>query len=64
MQTTSDLTIEELAAITRRHPETLRRLARTKRLPGVYRIGDRWMIPQEAVDRLRGIKENDNDGQR
>jgi hypothetical protein len=55
MKTTSDLTIEELAVITRKHPETLRRLARTSRLPGVYRIGQRWMISIEAANKLRGL---------
>jgi len=35
----ADLTLQELAAVTRRHPETLRSLARRGKLPGVYRLG-------------------------
>ena len=42
-----------LAVITRRHPETLRRLGRMGRLPGLYGISGRWMIAREAADVLR-----------
>jgi len=56
-----DLTIEELARITGRHVETLRRLARMGQLPGVYQIGRRWMMSQAAADRLRCVpKETGN----
>jgi predicted site-specific integrase-resolvase len=50
-----DLTLAELARITRRHPETLRRLARTGQLPGVYRLGGRWMIAPQNARRLRRL---------
>lgn len=50
-----DLTIQELAQLTGRHPETLRRLARTDELPGVYRLGSRWMITRAAADKLRRV---------
>lgn len=50
-----DLTIQEFSLITRRHVETLRRLARMEKLPGAYKIGGRWMISQEAADKLRNI---------
>ena len=50
-----DLTMAKLAELTGRHVDTLRRLARTNRLPGSYRLGNRWLITQEAADRLRGL---------
>ena len=50
-----DLAISELAELTHRHPETLRRLARTGKLRGVYRLGGRWMIAQENARRFRGL---------
>ena len=51
-----DLTLPELAMITRRHPESLRRLARAGRVPGMYRLGRRWLIAAESAARLRGLK--------
>jgi excisionase family DNA binding protein len=50
-----DITLAELATLTRRHIVTIRRLAREGKLPGVYRVGSRWMIRRDAVDRLRGL---------
>jgi excisionase family DNA binding protein len=61
MNTPCDLTIRELSQITRRHVETLRRLARENTLPGAYRIGGRWMFRAEALDALRSP---DNDEKR
>jgi len=55
-----DLTLRDLAKITGKHPETLRRLARTQQLPGAYRLGGRWMISREAASRLRQLPP-DND---
>ena len=52
---TRDLSIRELAALTGRHPETLRRLARLGRVPGAYRLGGRWAISQGAADALRCV---------
>lgn len=57
MTLTSDITIDELARVTRRHPETLRRLAREGKLPGVYRVGRRWMMSPEALCKLRNMPE-------
>jgi len=51
-----DLTIDELSVIVRKHPETLRKLARKMQLPGAYRLGKTWRIPAEAVDRMRGVE--------
>jgi len=48
-----DLTMAKLAELTGRHVDTLRRLARTNRLPGAYRLGNRWLMTQEAADQLR-----------
>ncbi len=55
---TTDLTIQDLAAITGRHVETLRRLARMGRLPGVYRLGHCWMISRQAANRLRHLPDD------
>ena len=52
----ADLSLVELAALTARHPETLRRLARMGKLPGVYRLGGRWMIARASADKLRSIQ--------
>ena len=55
---TKDLTLKELAEITGCHPETLRRLARAGNIPGIYRIGRRWMISRPAADKLRKVPEH------
>ena len=54
---TRDMTLAELATITRRNVESLRMLARVGRLPGVYRLGNRWLISEENVRRLRRVRE-------
>jgi hypothetical protein len=51
----TDLSFQELAAVTGRHIETLRVLARMGRLPGCYKLGGRWAISREAADRLRHV---------
>lgn len=56
-----DLTLPELATLTGLHPETLRRLARTGRLPGIYRIGGRWLMARAAADRLRQLPTTENE---
>lgn len=48
-----DLTLGQLATVTQRHVESLRRLARAGRLQGVYKLGNRWMISRAAADSLR-----------
>ena len=53
-----DLSLKELAAIVGRHVETLRKLARVNQLPGVYKVGGRWQITLEAMNRLRGLSRN------
>jgi excisionase family DNA binding protein len=49
----TDLTINEVAEITGRHPETLRRAARAGTLPGCYRLGHLWLIRREDFDAIR-----------
>ncbi|MCC6487164.1 MAG: helix-turn-helix domain-containing protein [Candidatus Hydrogenedentes bacterium] len=49
----TDLTIAEAAELTGLHPETLRRHARTGKLPGAYRLGGVYLIRREAFDALR-----------
>ena len=48
-----DLTLPQIAAITGKHVETLRQLARMGKLKA-YKIGGRWLVPREAFERLRG----------
>ncbi|HUT10557.1 MAG TPA: helix-turn-helix domain-containing protein [Thermoguttaceae bacterium] len=50
-----DLTIHDLAKVVGRHPETLRRLARTGKLPGAYRLGHCWLISEQAARKLRCV---------
>ena len=42
-------TVEEAAAILRAHPETIRRMARRGKIPGVVQLGDNWRIPRSFV---------------
>lgn len=51
----ADFTLPELAALLGLHPETLRRLARTGRLAGVFKVGGRWLMSREAAARLRKL---------
>ena len=53
--TMADLTVSDLGAVLGLHPETLRRLARTGCLPGVYKVGGRWLMSREAAARLRKL---------
>jgi excisionase family DNA binding protein len=48
-----DYTIDELAKLVNKHPETLRQLARLRRLPGAYRIGNEWRINRELFQAHR-----------
>ena len=57
-----DLTIQELAKVIGRHPETLRRLARMGQLPGIYRLGHCWFISRKAADKLRCLSPIQVDG--
>lgn len=52
----ADLTIREVAELTRCHIETARRLARMGELPGAYRVGHRWLVRREALAEIRGEK--------
>ena len=49
-----DLTVSEFASAIGRHPETIRRLARQGRLPGVYKFGGMWMIRPDGIEEIRG----------
>jgi len=51
----ADLSFRELSQLTGRHVETLRVLARTRRLPGAYKLGGRWAISRQAADALRRV---------
>ena len=57
--TEPDLSIYELADLTGRHVETLRRLARIGKLPGSYKLGGKWHISRQMSDRLRNITEDE-----
>ena len=50
-----DLTINQAAEVLNIHPETLRELARTDRIYGIYKIGGSWRISQDALDTIRRI---------
>ena len=64
----TDLTLTALAEQTGVHVETLRRLARSGRLPGAYQIGSRWRISTDAAALFRKTPtlppENENRPQR
>ena len=51
-----DLTLHEIARLTRKHIETIRRLARMGELPGAYKVGGRWLFRREALAELRGVQ--------
>ena len=51
----ADMTMQELAGLTGYHPETLRLLARRGKLPGVYRVGRKWLIARQNVAKLRRL---------
>lgn len=57
-----DMSLKEVSAILCRHPETLRKMAREGRLPGVYKLGREWFLRREALEMIRhgaGAKEGD-----
>ncbi len=47
-----DLSVQEVAALLHCHPETIRRLIRSKRI-NAYRLNKEFRIPQVEVNRLR-----------
>lgn len=51
----ADLSLRELAELTGRAVESLRRLAHRGDLPGAYRLGGRYAITREAADALRHL---------
>jgi hypothetical protein len=63
MRRRQDLTLGELALLVGRHIETLRRLARMRELPGVYKLGGRWAISREAADALRRVPRPEREGE-
>jgi excisionase family DNA binding protein len=50
---TADYSVQELARLVGIGPETVRRLARSGRLRGAYKIGGQWRFAREDVDLLR-----------
>ena len=44
------LTAEEVAEYLRIHPYTVRRLARTGKLPG-FKVGGQWRFKKEVIDK-------------
>lgn len=50
----ADLTLKEVSILTKKHVETIRRLARQRRIPGAYRVGNRWMFRADAIEAMRG----------
>lgn len=48
----ADLTVHEAAKVLNVHADTVRRLARARKLAG-YSIGGRWRFTPEALDRFR-----------
>ncbi len=53
--TTDDLTIPQASKILAVHPETLRELAKTKMIIGIYKISGQWRISEDAIDVIRRI---------
>ncbi len=45
-------TVVEVAAIVRLHPTYLRLQFARRLVPGAVRIGSRWILPAEALDRI------------
>jgi len=51
-----DVTLKQFAEVTQRHIETARRLARSGRINGAYKVGRCWLIRADALDTLRGVE--------
>ena len=56
-----DLSLRELSQLTGTHIETLRKLARRDAIPGVFRLGGKWLISREAANRLRRIPQSSSE---
>jgi len=52
-KTLEDFSIEEFATLVGRHPETMRRAARSGRLPFAYKLAGTWMINREKFEAMR-----------
>lgn len=48
---TDVLSVDEAAAVLHRHPETVRRLARTGQLPAT-KVGGTWVLSARRLDEL------------
>ncbi len=48
-----DMTLNDIARVTRYTPASLRALARRGKIPGVYKLGGRWLVNREEFERLR-----------
>jgi excisionase family DNA binding protein len=44
-------TVEEIARILKKHPDTIRRLIRQKKIPA-RKIGGTWYVSEETLQRL------------
>jgi excisionase family DNA binding protein len=58
-----DMTIAQIARVTGYNRESLRRLAKSGKLPGAYRLSGRWLVNKETFDAIRqgkspAIREN------
>lgn len=60
----TDRTIRDLAAVTGRHPDTLRKLARNGRLVGAYKLGGTWLVNREAFEEFRDGNANQSESKR
>jgi excisionase family DNA binding protein len=52
LETTTILTVDELASYLRVHPSTVYRLLKTGQLPA-FRVGSDWRFNLEAIDQWR-----------
>ena len=52
---TSMMTVSEVAAIIRKSPYTVRKLASKRVIPGGRRVGREWLFQRAAIERFAGI---------
>lgn len=58
----SDMTIRQISEVVGMHPESLRRIARSGRLAGIYKLGGSWRLSPERLGELRNLaKEQEHD---
>jgi len=49
------LSAPEAAAALNCHPSLVRRYCQQGRLPGAFKIGNRWVIPRDALDQFASL---------